>query len=48
MKNDQGTFMPVALDQLRPFDLNPRITRNPEYDEIKESIRHRGLDLPLK
>lgn len=38
--------MPVALDQLRAFDLNPRITRNPNYDEIKESIRHRGLEHP--
>ncbi len=38
--------MPVALDQLRAFDLNPRITRNPNYDEIKESVRHRGLEHP--
>lgn len=29
---------------MRAFDLNPRITRNPNYDEIKESIRHRGLE----
>ena len=28
----------ITLDQLRPFDLNPRIIRNPFYDEIKESI----------
>ncbi|HAV1239941.1 TPA: ParB N-terminal domain-containing protein, partial [Salmonella enterica] len=38
--------MSVPLDQLRAFDLNPRITRNPNYDEIKESIRNRGLDHP--
>ena len=44
MKNDQGIVMPVELEQLRAFDLNPRITRNPNYDEIKESIRHRGLE----
>ncbi|MFU4041653.1 ParB family protein, partial [Pseudomonas aeruginosa] len=25
---------------------NPRTTRNPKYDELKESIRHRGLDTP--
>ncbi|QMD80293.1 hypothetical protein HVZ30_03660 [Escherichia coli] len=36
--------MSVPLDQLRAFDLNPRITRNPNYDEIKESIRNRGLE----
>lgn len=46
MNNDQGMLMPVALDQLRAFDLNPRITRNPNYDEIKESIRYRGLEHP--
>jgi ParB family protein of integrating conjugative element (PFGI_1 class) len=38
------TAMVVTLDQLRPFDLNPRLTRNPGYDEIKASIRQRGLD----
>lgn len=40
------TAMIVTLDQLRPFDLNPRLTRNPGYDEIKASIRQRGLDTP--
>ncbi|MGU9648490.1 ParB family protein [Salmonella enterica] len=46
MNNDQGTLVSVSLEQLRAFDLNPRITRNPNYDEIKESIRHRGLEHP--
>lgn len=46
MNIDQGILMPVALDQLWAFDLNPRITCNPNYDEIKESIRHRGLEHP--
>ncbi|MEX0166094.1 ParB family protein [Pseudomonas brassicacearum] len=40
------TSMIVSLAQLRPYDLDPRVTRNPRYDEIKESIRHRGLDAP--
>ena len=40
--------MSVSLDQLRAFDLNPRITRNPNYDEIKGSIQNRGLDHPPK
>lgn len=48
MNDDHGILMPVALDRLRAFDLNPRITRNPEHDEIKESIRNRGLDQPPK
>ena len=40
------TPMIVTLDQLKPYDLNPRVTRNPKYDEIKASIRQRGLDAP--
>ena len=40
------TPMTVTLDQLLPYDLNPRFTRNPRYDEIKSSIRERGLDTP--
>jgi len=36
--------MVVTLDQLRPFKLNPRTTKNPLYDEIKASIRAVGLD----
>ncbi len=38
--------MEVTLDQLRPYDRNPRKTKNPKYDEIKDSIRQRGLDAP--
>lgn len=40
------TPMTVTLDQLRPYDLNPRVTRNPRHDDIKASIRERGLDAP--
>ncbi|MBV2205773.1 MAG: ParB family protein [Pseudomonas sp.] len=40
------TPMVVTLDELFPYELNPRITRNPFYDEIKASIRERGLDAP--
>ena len=40
------TPMVVTLDQLHPYELNPRLTRNPLYDEIKASIRERGLDAP--
>ena len=40
------TPMTVTLEQLLPYDLNPRVTRNPRYDEIKASIRERGLDTP--
>lgn len=40
------TPMVVVLDQLRPYELNPRVTRNPLFDESKASIRQRGLDSP--
>jgi ParB family protein of integrating conjugative element (PFGI_1 class) len=40
------TPMVVTLDQLRPYDHDPRVTRNPAYAEIKASIRGRGLDAP--
>jgi ParB family protein of integrating conjugative element (PFGI_1 class) len=46
--NDPLCDMPitVTLDELRPYELNPRLTRNPLYEEIKASIRERGLDAP--
>jgi ParB family protein of integrating conjugative element (PFGI_1 class) len=38
----------LTLDQIRPYDRNPRRDRNPRFDEIKESIRaQRGLNTPL-
>lgn len=40
------TPMVVTLDELRPYDHDPRVTRNPAYEEIKASIRERGLDAP--
>ncbi|WP_175687215.1 ParB family protein [Burkholderia multivorans] len=40
------TPMIVTLDQLRPYDHDPRVTRNPAYADIKASIRERGLDAP--
>ncbi|MDX1725917.1 MAG: transcriptional regulator [Pseudomonas sp.] len=38
------TPMVLTLDDILPYDSNPRTTRNPKYAEIKESIRQRGLD----
>jgi len=38
------TPMVVTLDQLHPYDHDPRVKRNPAYEEIKASIRERGLD----
>ncbi|EAR0811696.1 hypothetical protein IDR12_000564 [Salmonella enterica] len=36
--------MVLTLDEMAPNPDNPRTTRNPKYDEIKESIWTRGLD----
>ena len=40
------TPMVVTLDQLSSYEHNPRKTRNPLYEEIKASIKARGLDQP--
>ncbi|MGJ0624628.1 ParB family protein [Xenorhabdus bovienii] len=36
--------MVLTLDQLHPNPDNPRTRRNPRYDDIKASIKARGLD----
>ncbi|MDA8505113.1 ParB family protein [Citrobacter sp. Awk 2] len=36
--------MVLTLEQLRPNPDNPRTSLNPKYDDIKASIRARGLD----
>jgi ParB family protein of integrating conjugative element (PFGI_1 class) len=38
------TRIRATLDQVISYKDNPRQTKNPMYDEIKESIRNRGLD----
>ena len=38
----------VTLDQIVKSPLNPRQIKNPKFEEIKESIRNRGLDQPPK
>lgn len=40
------TRIRVNLDNVVPCSHNPRKTRNPKFDDIKESIRNRGLDEP--
>lgn len=40
------TPMIVTLEQLQAYDHDPRVTRNPRYEDIKNSIRERGLDAP--
>lgn len=40
------TPLVLNVEEVLPWEDNPRTTRNPRYDELKESIRHRGLDTP--
>jgi len=40
------TPMMLTLDELQAYEFNPRLTRNPHYDDIAKSIRQRGLDTP--
>ncbi|WP_052451380.1 ParB family protein [Pseudomonas batumici] len=40
------TPMIVTLDELRAYEYDPRVNRNPLYDEIRASILSRGLDAP--
>lgn len=40
------TPMQVTLEQIRPYQFNPRRSPNPQFDAIKASIRQRGLDQP--
>ncbi|WP_419852295.1 ParB family protein [Actinobacillus pleuropneumoniae] len=42
--NTQKKLIVVTLDKLKPYDGNPRKTKNPAYEEIKASIKSRGLD----
>ena len=41
------TTMTVAIDNIKPYDHNPRHAPNERYTEIKTSIAARGLDMPL-
>ncbi|WP_153789258.1 ParB family protein [Pseudomonas sp. EMN2] len=40
------TPLVLGVDEVLPWEDNPRTTRNPRYDELKDSIRNRGLDTP--
>jgi ParB family protein of integrating conjugative element (PFGI_1 class) len=40
-------IMMLSLVMIHPYEHNPRHIRNELYDEIKESIRERGLESPL-
>jgi ParB family protein of integrating conjugative element (PFGI_1 class) len=41
------TPMIVEIDRIDPYERNPRRERNAAYDDIRDSIRVRGMDHPL-
>jgi len=47
LKTTSATAMLLQVDQIQPYERNPRHGKNPEYDRIKASIRANGLDQPL-
>ncbi len=44
---NRTSLMVLSVDQIQPYERNPRHGSNPEYDRIKASIRNNGLDQPL-
>lgn len=43
----KNALIRLNLDQIRRYERNPRRFGNAEYEDIRESIRQRGLDQPL-
>lgn len=43
----RARMLRLSLDNIQRYEYNPRWTRNPNFDDIKASIRERGLDQPL-
>lgn len=43
-----GALMTLDITQVLPYDRNPRRRKNPKYDDIKASIRQRGIEYPIK
>ena len=41
---------PMVLDiaEIAPYDRNPRVESNERYDDIKDSVKARGIDAPLR
>ena len=44
---DENGVTILDVHCIKPYERNPRHSKNPEYDRIKDSIRANGLDQPL-
>jgi len=42
-----GKLLNLTIDKVHTYDRNPRREDNPEHEQIKSSIRHRGMDQVL-
>lgn len=45
--HDDGGIAMLDICNIKLYEHNPRRSKNPEYDRIKDSIRANGLDQPL-
>ena len=43
-----GALLTLDISQVQPYDRNPRRGRNPKYEDIKSSIKARGIEHPVK
>ena len=43
-----GALLTLEITQVQPYDRNPRMRKNPKYDDIKASIQARGIEHPVK
>jgi ParB family protein of integrating conjugative element (PFGI_1 class) len=43
-----GALLTLEITRVQPYDRNPRKGRNPKYDDIKASIKARGIEHPVK
>ena len=46
-RTHDAAYLSVPIDQIRPYDADPRHGGNPEYARIKASVQANGLDQPL-
>jgi ParB family protein of integrating conjugative element (PFGI_1 class) len=43
-----GALLTLDITQVQPYDRNPRRGKNPKYEDIKSSIKARGIEHPVK
>lgn len=41
--DEDMSFSDIPIDQIEPYHYNPRTSRNPRYDELRESIKADGI-----